>query len=213
MLPAALQALVDFHAPLSTLQREQGGAATLLTPGVNVLALNATFLPDDRSGVDLDAVHDWHEGQGLPVLVASSSPVSEAREVARISVGTFQPGTPSPAVTVEQVSRLHLAQWADVLTAAHGTPAWSDALSRHLAPRLEGDRDSVLLMAFRADKPVGALMWRAGAAHLWGALDGHAAAALLSAAFGLSGSLRVSVPAGSEIRLREPQPVIYSLLS
>ena len=44
-LPAPLAGLAAYHAPLSTLQREQGGAVTLLTPGVNVLALNVTYLP------------------------------------------------------------------------------------------------------------------------------------------------------------------------
>lgn len=212
MLPAHLQELVDFHAPLSTLQRAQGGAVTLLTPGTNMLALNATFLPDDPRGVDLDAVRDWHEGQGLPVLVASAGPLPDAREVARLIVGTFQPDVTSPDVNVEQVSRLHLASWAKVVTTAHGTLDWADALNRHLASRLEGDRASVLLMAYRAGEPVGALLWRDGAAHLWGAFDEQATGPLLSAAFDLGGSLRVSVPVDSEISLLDPQPVIYSLL-
>ncbi|MCD0158947.1 hypothetical protein IHN57_16990, partial [Deinococcus sp. 6GRE01] len=78
MLPSALADLIEFHAPLSVVQREQGGAVTLLTPGVNVLALNATFLPGDVTGVNLRDVQDWHEGQGLPPLVAWAGPDAPA---------------------------------------------------------------------------------------------------------------------------------------
>ncbi|PNY80251.1 hypothetical protein [Deinococcus koreensis] len=219
MLPAHLHELVEFHAPLSTLQRGQGGAVTLLTPGVNVLALNATFLPDDLAGADLDgpdldAVRNGHEGQGLPALMASGRPLAGAREVARLVVGAWAPAAvPAPSdVVVEQVSRLHLGTWAAVLASAHGTPGWAQALARHLAPRLEGDRQSVLLMAYRAGEAVGALLWRRGAAHLWGAADGHAARPLLDAAFALEGTLRVSVAGAEPLQLTDPRPVIYSVL-
>ncbi|GHF34263.1 hypothetical protein HNQ07_000157 [Deinococcus metalli] len=215
MLAPELADVVAYHTPLSVIQREQGGAVTLLTPGVNVLALNATFLPDDPSGVDLDAVREWHEGQGVPVLVASTRAVPGAREVARVQVGRFTGGVPETGVAVEQVSRLHLAAWADVLARAYGTPGWADALARHLAPRLEGDRDAALLLAYRAGTPVGALLWRAsapgGAAHLWGTLDAGAAGPLLDAAAGLGGPLRTTVTDG-HVPLDGAQTVIYSLL-
>lgn len=214
MLPAHLQDLVDFHAPLSTLQRVQGGAVTLLTPGVNVLALNATFLPDDQGEVGLDAVRDGHRSQGLPVLVACAGPLAGAREVARVMVGRWQPGLgPAPSdVAVEQVSRLQLGAWARVLAGAHGTPEWGDALARHLARRLEGDRQSVLLVAYGAGAAVGALLWRDNAAHLWGMSHEAATGPLLRAAFDLGGSLRLSCPAGGPTQPGEARAVVYSLL-
>ncbi|MBX8464618.1 hypothetical protein K5D85_05580, partial [Deinococcus sp. RIT780] len=131
MLPSALADLIEFHAPLSVVQREQGGAVTLLTPGVNVLALNATFLPGAVGGVNLRDVQDWHEGQGLPPLVAWAGPDAPAglavQEVARVRVGGWvgQPNPPDASVVVEQVGRLHLSAWAGALCAAHGTPGWA----------------------------------------------------------------------------------------
>ncbi|MGM9322759.1 hypothetical protein ACS0QO_17685, partial [Deinococcus aquaticus] len=143
MLPSALADLIEFHAPLSVVQREQGGATTLLTPGVNVLALNATFLPGDVGGsvgdVDLRAVQDWHEGQGVPPLVAwagADAPAGLAvRPVARVWVGDWvgEPDPPDASVVVEQVGRLHLSAWAGALCAAHGTPEWAAGLARQLA--------------------------------------------------------------------------------
>ncbi|THF87999.1 hypothetical protein E7T09_01890 [Deinococcus sp. KSM4-11] len=214
MLAAGLGDLVAYHAPLSTFQREQGGATTLLTPGVNVLALNATFLPDDPSDVDMTAVRDWHEGQGVPVLVASTGPVPGARAVARLRVGTLtgMDAELEAGVVVEQVSRLTLPSWARVLAEAHGTPGWADALAQHLAVRLEGDRDAALLLAYREGTPVGALLWRSsGAAHLWGSLDRRATRPLLRAAAELGGPLRVS-EVGQTLPLDDAQEIIYSLL-
>lgn len=217
-LPAPLAGLAAYHAPLSTLQREQGGAVTLLTPGVNVLALNATFLPPDPSEVDLEAVRDWHERQGVPVLVASTGTVPGAREVRRVRVGTFAPPDHDGSevgVVVEQVSRLHLPAWAQVVAQAHGTPEWAPALARHLAARLEGDRDAALLMVYRQGEPVGALLWRAvsdgGAAHLWGTLDDRATAPLMTAAAALGAALLVS-DAGRTVALHGAQDIIYSRL-
>jgi hypothetical protein len=218
MLPPAAADLVAYHAPLSTVQRAQGGAVTLLTPGVNVLALNATFLPDDASDVNLDMVRGWHEGQGVPVLLASTAAVPGAREVARVRVGTLAgpPGGPDSAVAVEQVSRLQLPGWARVLAQAHGTPEWAQALARQLAPRLEGDRDAALLLAYRDGEAVGSLLWRAapggGAAHLWGALEAGAVQPLLRTAAALGGTLRVSDPGGA-VALAGARDVIYSLLT
>ncbi|MHA0041949.1 hypothetical protein [Deinococcus sp. PEB2-63] len=204
MLRPMLTDLLEFHAPLSAVQREQGGAVTLLTPGVNVLALNATFLPVDVRGVDIAAVLDWHEGQGMPPLVATVGPLVglPGRDVARVRVGQADPapwageGVPGEGVVVEQVSRLHLRSWAEALTRAHGTPGWGEGLARQLTARLEGNRDFVPLSAYRDGAVVGALLWQAraasGAAHLWGARDAAVGEALLGAAADLGGPLWVS---------------------
>lgn len=209
MLPPTLSDLLEFHAPLSAVQREQGGAVTLLTPGVNVLALNATFLPADVRGVDIAAVLDWHEGQGVPPLVATVGPLVglPGREVARVRVGHAEPASSAgEGVVVEQVSRLHLRPWAEALTRAHGTPGWGEGLARQFAARLEGDRDFVPLSAYRDGEVVGALLWQArvggGAAHLWGAVDAGVEVALLRAAAALAPSLIMS--------RQEHEPVVGS---
>ncbi|GGS31525.1 hypothetical protein [Deinococcus knuensis] len=227
MLPSVLADLIEFHAPLSVVQREQGGAVTLLTPGVNVLALNATFLPGDVTGVNLRDVQDWHEGQGLPPLMAwagADAPAGlAARPVARVWVGDWA-GQPEPLdapageqVVVEQVSRLHLSAWAEALCAAHGTPGWAAGLARQLAGPLEAAAGAfALLMAYRDGQPVGSLLWQArgagGAAHLWGAADAGAGAALLDAAAALGDGLRVTVPDGWA-GLDRHESVTYALLT
>ena len=192
---------MDYFAPLSTFQREEGGAVTLLTPGVNVLGLNATYLPD---GVpDLRPALAWHETHGLPPLLASLQPVAGAQVVAALEVGTFTSTAPQDSGTVvEQISWLHLPAWAGVLAAAHGTPEWAAPLARHLAARLEGRRDYLPLLAYTpGGVAVGALLWQArgagGAAHLWGVTDGAAAGPLLGAAAALGQHLRVSVATGA----------------
>ncbi|GGM20574.1 hypothetical protein [Deinococcus aerophilus] len=200
MLAPDLNDLTEYFAPLSTLQREESGALTLLTPGVNVLGLNATYLPAGE--VDLRPALAWHEAQGQPPLLAAAQLPAGVSEVDAVLVGTWQDrktdsqeGAP---VVVEQISRLHLGAWAGVLCAAHGTPGWAAALARHLAGRLEHDRTYTLLTAYRDGQAVGALLWQArgtgGAAHLWGALDGEAARPLLNTAAKLGTALRVSVP-------------------
>lgn len=220
MLPRVLTYLLEFHAPLSAVQREQGGAVTLLTPGVNVLALNATFLPANLRGVDIAAVLDWHEGQGVPPLVATAGPLVglPGREVARVRVvqADATPWAGGEGVVVEQVSRLHLGPWAEALTRAHGTPGWGEGLARQLAARLDGDRDFVPLSAYRDGAVVGALLWQSracgGAAHLWGARDAAVGEALLGAAAGLGGPLWVS--RGDEDATGSPGDVVhYSVLT
>ncbi|MVN85246.1 hypothetical protein GO986_00480 [Deinococcus sp. HMF7620] len=217
MLPPALASLLAFHAPLSTLQREQGGAATLLTPAVNVLALNATYLPEDRSGVDLEAVRDWHEGQGQPVLVVGAAPVPNSQPVARLRLGLWHPGDRAGnEVVVEQLSRLHLGTWAGVLAGVYGTPEWGPALGRHLAARLEDERSYLPLLAYRSSVPVGALLWQArpegGAALLWGAPDDEVGSAMLDSAAGLGDSVQVALPDHSGLSLGESQELHFSLL-
>ena len=190
--------LTDYFAPLSTLQREEHGAVTLLTPGVNVLGLNATYLPEDVP--DLRSALAWHEAQSVPPLLASLKPVLGAHEVAALEVGTLTPTQSLPTdIVVEQISRLHLQKWADVLTAAHGTPEWATPLARHLAARLEGQRAYLPLLAYGgAGEAVGALLWQGvngrSAAHLWGALSEPAAEVLLATAAALGRDLRVSLP-------------------
>ncbi len=198
MLPPVLTELTEYFAPLSTFQREEGGAVTLLTPGVNVLGLNATYLPEDMP--DLRSALAWHEAQGMPPLLASLTPVLGAHPVAALDVGPFTPTQSYPQdIVVEQISRLHLQKWADVLTTAHGTPEWATPLARHFAARLEGQRDYLPLLAYSgAGEAVGALLWRGaggkGAAHLWGALSEPAATALFSTATALGEELSVSLP-------------------
>ena len=228
MLPSALADLIEFHAPLSVVQREQGGAVTLLTPGVNVLALNATFLPGDVGGVNLRDVQDWHEGQGLPPLVAWAGPDAPAglavQPVARVWVGDWvsEPDPLDASVVVEQVGRLHLSAWAGALCAAHGTPEWAAGLARQLAGPLEAAAGPgaagafALLMAYRDGQAAGSLLWQArgagGAAHLWGAPDARAGAALLDAAAALGDGLRVTVPDGWA-GLDRQESVTYALLT
>lgn len=221
MLPPVLTELTQYFAPLSTFQREEGGALTLLTPGVNVLGLNATYLPEVVP--NLRSALAWHEAHGLPPLVASLSPVAGAQEVAALTVGTFVPtGVQDSGIVVEQLSRLHLQNWADVLTAAHGTPEWATPLARHLAARLEGQRDYLPLLAYNpAGEAVGALLWHGaqgkGAAHLWGALNVAAALALLTTAAELGPQLRVSLPTtpilNGKMRSSDSSTVKFNLLN
>ena len=186
---------------------------SLLSPGVNVLGVNASYLPDsaELDRAQLRAVYAAHD---LPPLIASPSPIHGTREVARGLVGDFEP-LPlevSAAVVVEQVSRLQLALWADVLAQAYGTPAWAGAIARHLAHALERENGYVLLLAYTSDEPVAALLWRGGQAHLWGALNAGAAQAVLHAAYELSGNLRYSAMADTVPHPAHADEVIYSLL-
>ncbi|GAA5532150.1 hypothetical protein [Deinococcus aluminii] len=214
-LPPALTELIAYFEPLSTVRRDFRGAVTLHTPGVNVLALNATYLPDadpDR----LPLVAAWHHAQDMPALVAASVPLP-GEEVGAVRVGTYHPLPDAGRIDVEQVSRLSLPAWAAVLTEAHGTPEWAGPLARHLAARLEGDPAWTLLTAYAGGEAVGALLWRAGAegggaAHLWGTLDPAADAPLLNAAFGLGGGLRASLPDSSPLSVADETGVTFSLL-
>ncbi|EYB68750.1 hypothetical protein DEIPH_ctg017orf0092 [Deinococcus phoenicis] len=214
-LPPALTELVTYFEPLSTVRRDFRGAVTLHTPGVNVLALNATFLPDadpDR----LPLVTAWHHAQEMPGLVAATVPLP-GEEVGALRVGTYHPQPEAGVIAVEQVSRLSLPAWAAVLTEAHGTPEWAGPLARHLAARLEGDSAFTLLTAYAGGEAIGALLWRAGAAgggaaHLWGALDAAADAPLLNAAHALGGRLCVSLPDTSPLEVMNEAHVRFSLL-
>lgn len=214
-LPPALTELVTYFEPLSTVRRDFRGAVTLHTPGVNVLALNATYLPDaapDR----LPLVLAWHHAQEMPALVAGTVPLPR-QAVGTLRVGTYHPVLGSGAIVAEQVSRLSLPAWAAVLAEAHGTPEWAAPLARHLAARLEADPAWTLLTAYAGGEAVGALLWRAeaaggGAAHLWGTLDPVADAPLLNAAHELGGNLRVSLPDTSPLSVADEVNVFFHLL-
>ncbi|WP_019585017.1 hypothetical protein [Deinococcus apachensis] len=211
-LPPVLSELVAYFEPLSTIRRDFRGAVTLHTPGVNVLALNATFLPDADPG-RLPLVAAWHHAQEMPALVAATVPLP-GEEVGVVRVGSYHPYPDASVIVVEQVSRLALPAWAAVLTEAHGTPEWAGTLARHLAPRLEGDRDVTLLTAYAGGEAVGALLWRAtpnggGGAHLWGTLDPTADAPLLNAAHALGGALRASLPDTSPLEVVDEVTVTY----
>lgn len=214
-LPPVLDELVAYFGPLSLLRRDFRGAVTLHTPGVNVLALNATFLPDadpDR----LPLIAAWHHAQEMPALVATLTPLP-GQEVGAVRVGTYHPQPASGSIVVEQVSRLSLPLWGAVLAEAHGTPDWAPALARQFAARLEGDPAATLLLAYAGGEAVGALLWRAqgegGSAHLWGTLDPDVDAPLLNAAHALSEKLRVSLPDTSPVVIKAAEEVRFWLLS
>ncbi|THF69274.1 hypothetical protein E7T06_12910 [Deinococcus sp. Arct2-2] len=213
-LPPVLAELVAYFEPFSTVRRDFRGAVTLHTPGINVLALNASYLPEDAGDV-LPLVRAWHLGQDVPPLVASVSAVV-GEDVGGLRVGTFAPVPDPGLIVVEQVSRLHLATWAGVLAESYGAAEWAETLARHFAGPLEGDPKSVLLMAYAGGEAIGSLLWRdlgGGAAHLWGTLDPAADAPLLNAAAELSeGEVRVSLPDISPLHLQNGKIVTFTLL-
>lgn len=219
LLPPVLTELVAYFEPLSTLRLDEAGAVILHTPGVNVLAMNATFVPEtDHAHLERLsrwAGANWTGARGRPALVASTLPLPLGEEVAAVRVGTYTPAPDPGVIVAEQVSRLSLPVWSAVLTEAHGTPEWAGALSRHLAPRLEGDRETALLMAYAGGEPTGALLWRSseggGSAHLWGTLDPAADAPLLNAAHDLGGALRASLPDTSPWTVADGAVVRFTL--
>ncbi|MFC4427737.1 hypothetical protein [Deinococcus navajonensis] len=227
MSGSALSELLTYFTPLSALQREEDGAVTLLTPGTNVLGFNATYLPEGHAATELSStIQAWHAVHGLPLVVATLSPLPEAREVVEVQVGVLaQAGASDPAgrlrsqaaVVVEQISRLHLDDWSTALAQARGTPGWAAPLARHLAGALAFQRDFVLLQAYQQGEAVGALLWQArtqgGAAHLWGGAP-PAAGALLRAAAGLAGGpLWVSALPGDELTMTQASRVFFHLLN
>jgi len=226
-LPGVLAELVQYFGPLAAVRRELAGAALLHTPSVNVLALNAAFLPDSDPR-RLPPIAAWQRARGEPALVATTgrlpgeaSPAKSppAEEVAALRVGTCLPPPGAGSIVVEQVSRLSLPLWTAVLAEAHGTPEWAAPLARHLAARLEGDSRAVLLLAYAGGEAVGALLWRAeaegggGSAHLWGTLDPGVDAPLLNAAGELGGRLRVSLPDHSPVALVTEEVVRFLRLA
>ncbi|KEF33229.1 hypothetical protein RDMS_13625 [Deinococcus sp. RL] len=211
-LPPALADLFAYGEPLAAGWEEVAGGVALFAPGTNVLALNAALLPD-AAPARLREAAAWQRARGQPPLLAVVGEEGRRAEaVASVRVGFYCAGEapasaqPSP-FAVEQVSRLHLPQWAAVLAEAYSTLEWAGALARHLAGRLEGRRDYVLLLAYAKGEAAGALLWQAadtgGRAHLWGTLNPAATRPLLDGAAALAPSfpLRVSVPSAISLSL------------
>lgn len=180
-MPPELLELLEYFTPLAGARYEARGAVTLLTPGTNVLALNATYLPEG----------EWAPSDVCAPLVVSTRTPAQVEAALRLE--TFFPGQSQDlAMLVEQVSRLHLPEWCRVLALSHRTPGWAELLAVHFARVLEDRRDSVLLLAYRTGEAVGAALWRptgptGSALHLWGVLDAAAERPLLAAAGALGG--------------------------
>ncbi|MDL2345816.1 hypothetical protein QOL99_16925 [Deinococcus sp. MIMF12] len=214
-LSPALADLLAYFGPLASGREEVAGGLALQTPGTNVLALNAVYLPDAAPERVREAA-GWQQVRGQPPLVVVEGS-QEQREVAALRVGVYRAGAVLSPFVVEQVSRLHLPQWAAVLAEAHGTPEWGAALARHLAGRLENRREYALLLAYAGGEAVGALLWQAaevgGRAHLWGTLDPAVDAPLLDAAASLGAPLSASLPSGSPAPLSQVARVSFLLMN
>lgn len=211
MLPPVLQNLLHYYRPLSTFSHGwPEGGESLLAPGTNLLGANAAYLPEDAGESVLSAAQGWAEQHEVPPLRVRLGSVGDA---GTLRVGMWRATAGPRAIQVEQTSRLHLPRWADVLAEAHGQPEWAVPIARHLAARLEGLPDAVLLLAYAGSEAVGALLWQPGGAHLWGTLDAAVDAPLLNAAAELSGGeLSVSLPDTSPLSVTEEQTVSFSRL-
>ena len=208
--------LLAYFQPLAAGRHDLGPCAVLQTPGVNVLALNAAYLPAAAAD-HLPEVRRWFGAQGTPPLLLSDLSLP-GEDMGGLRVGTWTAEEPTQTIVVEQVSRLQLSVWAAVLAESYETLEWAEPLTQHFAPRLEGDRTSTLLLAYADGDPVGAGLWRAGpggagAMHLWGTLDSAADAPLLSVAAELSGgTLRVSLPDASPLSVPDAEVLAFTLL-
>lgn len=215
-----LDEVLDFFRPLASERREVGGVTVLHTPGVNVLALNAAYLPADVGELAPPWRASWQEQMPAPLVLSARAWPGE--DVGGLRVGTYIRRPDPGGIAVEQVSRLHLATWAGVLAESYDTPEWGTALARHFAACLEGERTSVLLLAYAGSEVVGALLWRdlgkrgagsEGGAHLWGTLDPAADTALLNAAAELSGGrVRVSLPDASPLSVTDEEVLTFTRL-
>ncbi|AZI42389.1 hypothetical protein EHF33_06170 [Deinococcus psychrotolerans] len=206
-LSPALQSLLSYFRPLALYSHGWPAGESLLSPSVNLLGANALYAADDLDEVTLSAARTWASEYGVPALRAVRG---DSGEAGHLRVGTFQVLPVPSAIQVEQTSRLHLPRWAAVLAEAHGQPEWATPISRHLAARLESSPEAVLLLAYAGSEAVGALLWQAGAAHLWGTLDEAVDAPLLSAAAELSGGeVVVSLPDSSPLTVYGGQAVSF----
>lgn len=215
-----LDEVLDFFRPFASERREVGGVTVLHTPGVNVLALNAAYLPADVGELAPPWRASWQEQMPAPLVLSARAWPGE--DVGGLRVGTYIRRPDPGGIAVEQVSRLHLATWAGVLAESYDTPEWGTALARHFAACLEGERTSVLLLAYAGSEVVGALLWRdlgkrgagsEGGAHLWGTLDPAADTALLNAAAELSGGrVRVSLPDASPLSVTDEEVLTFTRL-
>lgn len=211
-----LPELLAYFQPLAAARHDLGPCPVLQTPGVNVLALNAAYLPAEATA-DLPEVRGWFAAQHTPPLLLSDAALP-GEDVGGLRVGTWAAGEAAEHIVVEQISRLQLTLWAAVLAESYDALDWAGLLAQHFALRLEGQRDWALLLAYAGGDPVGAGLWRAGpggagAMHLWGTLDPAADAPLLNAAAQLAGGeVRVSLPDASPLHVAEAEVLTFTLL-
>ena len=213
MSPSALESLLAYYEPLSTLRRDFRGAATLHTPGSPLLGANASYLLTGASLDMLPLLRVWHEAHDSPPLLASLGEVPGHPPEQTWRVGPYV-AVPDPGIVmVEQTSRLHMARFAAVLAEAHGLPEWAAPLGRGLAASLERMPDAALLLAYAGGETIGGLLWQPAGAHLWGSLDPAADAPLLNAATGLSGGpVWTSLPDSSPLTVQDAAEVCFTLL-
>ncbi|WP_407570812.1 hypothetical protein [Deinococcus altitudinis] len=210
----ALESLLAYFGPLSTLRRDFRGAVTLHTPGSPVLGANASYLLQGNSPDVLPLLKVWHQAHDAPPLIASVGELPGIRPEQTLRVGEYWPVSGPGIVVVEQLSRLHMARFAAVLAEAHGVPEWASPLATGLAASLERMPAAVLFLAYAGGEEIGALLWHQGGAHLWGSLDPAADAPLLNAAAELSADpLWTSLPDSSPLSMQGATEVCFTLLS
>ena len=210
---SALESLLAYYEPLSALRRDFRGAATLHTPGSPLLGANASYLLPGASPDVLPLLKVWHQAHDAPPLVASLEELPGNRPEQTLRVGEYQPVPDPGIVVVEQLSRLHMARFAAVLTEAYSVPEWAAPLGRGLAASLERLPAAVLLLAYAGGEELGALLWQPAGAHLWGSLDPAADAPLLNAAAALApGPLWTSLPDTSPLSVNGAAEVCFTLL-
>lgn len=207
--------LLTFFRPLAAQRERSGDFDILLTPQTNVLALNCAYGPEE-SGAAREGLLGTFAAWGAPPLVLSPY-LWAGEDVGGLRVGKWAAQPEDTGIRVEQISRLHLTQWAAVLAESYDTPEWAAPLARHFATALEGQRDYVLLLAYAGDEALGAGLWQArsagGAMHLWGVLEGAVERPLLNTAADLSGGqVRVSLPDHSALRMEDETVLTFTLL-
>lgn len=207
----AAQHLLNYYRPLARFSHGWSGAESLLSPSVNILGANALYADQPLSDETRQAASEWAKQYQVPPLQVVAG---ESGQAGRLRVGCFVEGGQKSALQVEQLSRLHLPQWAAVLTEAYGQAEWANVTARHLAKQLEYlQQEYVLLMAYAGHEAVGALLWQPCGAHLWGTSDEAADAPLLNAAAQLSGgAVMVSLPDSSPLSSLDEQCVSFEYL-
>jgi len=209
----ALDSLLSYYEPLSTLRRDFRGTATLHTPGSPVLGANASYLLPGSSPDVLPVLKVWHQAHEAPPLVASLGELPGAPPVLTLRAGVYHPSPEPGVIVVEQLSRLHMARFAAVLAEANEVPEWAAPLGRTLAASLERLPGAVLLLAYAGGEEIGALLWQEGNAHLWASLDPAADAPMMNAAAELSGGqVWTSLPDDSPLTLPGAAEVCFTLL-
>ncbi|AFZ69185.1 hypothetical protein [Deinococcus peraridilitoris] len=201
--------LLAYYSPLAGERVELSAASVLYTPRSPLLGANAVY--PAAGGISEGLA--WLRARGAPPLVASSGRIEDAQEILRLRVGRYTRQAAPGTVMVEQVSRLQLVAFAEVLARSWDLPQWASALGRSLAHSLESLRDFTLLMAYDAGQAVGALLVVKRDAHLWGVTDSRALPALLDAAADLTGgAVNTSCPPEAAVQLDGESSVSYWLL-